>query len=390
MNQIHKKAIYLACSLTKTTNLVSRFTSVTYFLPQLFRLRYANFGGISPDLLWQQMSECYSFDENIWCPHWNTFAERHESEAIDLLNKHMHIQAIAEMQKAIAYYSISAFPGHSPRRIVAHTRARELFEKLLPSLTKAYGNITIEKVELEIEQETVIGYLALPNKTERHPMVLVTNGLEGTAPELVFPMKKVINGKMGAFFMEMPGTYQYKNPLGIASSKIYTGVIDYLVAHQNVDSTRIGMAGVSFGAHWSARMAALDPRLKCAASNGGNYTFPRSLHSEILIAAIKKVLGATSISQVVRKLKSLSFAHNNDELYRKINIPLLVVNGSKDTLFPTEESVILAEKVSDATLKLYEGDDHCAMEHYDEMIEYMFQWISDALLNTTEKQVLAG
>ena len=390
MNQIHKKATYLACSLTRTTNLVSRFTSVTYFLPQLFRLRYANFGGISPDLLWQQMRKCNSFDENIWCLHWNTFAEKHESEANDLLNRDLHTQAISEMQKAIAYYSMSAFPGHTPRRIVAHTKAKELFEKLIPSLSKTYGDITVEKIELDIEQETVIGYLALPNKTERHPMVLVTNGLEGTAPELVFPMKNVINGKMGAFFMEMPGTYQYKKPLDINSSKIYSGVIDYLEAHNNVDSTRIGMAGVSFGAHWSARMAALDSRLQCAASNGGNYTFPRSLHSDILIAAIKKVLGANSISQVIRKLKALSFTHHNDELYRKINIPLLVVNGSQDTLFPTEESVILAEKVSTSTLKLYEGDDHCAMEHYDEMIEYMFQWISDVLLNTDEKQTLAG
>lgn len=384
MGQILKKIIYVFAKIMGLTNVITRITSVTFFLPSLFRLRYANFGGISPDRLWEQMGDCRSFEEDVWCDYWNTLADEQEADARQCLAKNNSEAASEALQKAIAYYSISAFPGHTPKRLSAYRSAERVFDASLELLTHNLGKLFINKVTLEIEDEVFSGYLVLPDEQGQYPVTIVTNGLEGTIPELILPLKDMTDLKIGAFFMEMPGTYQYRKPLSIDSSKIYQGVIDYLESHPRVNPDRIGIVGLSFGAHWSARMAALDPRLKCAVANGGNYTFPLAIHSEILIKAIRKVTGSHSLKEVVKSLKSLSFHANNNDLYSKIKMPLLVINGSKDTLFPTRESVLLAEKAPNATLKLYDGDDHCAMEHYQEMIEFIFDWVSAKLLDANE------
>jgi esterase FrsA len=128
------------------------------------------------------------------------------------------------------------------------------------------------------------------------------------------------------------------------------------------------MMGFSFGGHWSARMAASDPRLKAAVSNG-----PLTHHSfgainsigmpEIMISALIRTLGATGILDLARKTSKMSLRHR----YRDIDIPLLVINGAADTLASTRDSIELAVDAPNAELVLSADDDHCAMgnaEHW--------------------------
>ncbi|KGJ86572.1 alpha/beta hydrolase family protein [Colwellia psychrerythraea] len=208
--------------------------------------------------------------------------------------------------------------------------------------------------------------------------MLLTNGLEGTSPELIAPMVdlEIDQRNLAIFVMEMPGTYEYKTPMSLDSHKIYSGVIDYLAAHDNIDGDNIAMLGMSFGAHWSARMPAFDDRIKASVVNGAPLLFNKpGARPEIIIKAMKKVLGAHSVVDLIKSLKSLTFNNNNGEIFNKINIPVMVINGDNDTLIPTSDSVYLSEKVKGAELKLYENDDHCAIAHYDEMILFSVDWI---------------
>ena len=75
------------------------------------------------------------------------------------------------------------------------------------------------------------------------------------------------------------------------------------------------------------------------------------------------------------KLQALSL----QGLYRQIRIPLLVINGDRDTLLSTQDSVDLAEGAPQATLKLYPQDDHCAMGHYREWLDLSQAWLKEHL-----------
>ena len=364
------------CFFTRLTEAAAHLLSVRFFLPQLFRLRYANMGGMDPDLFTRQLQGCRSFKEAAWCGYWNAIAQDYESKAEELI-KQKGNTALDEVRslirKATTYYAVSAFPGTSPLRMKAYDKAREFSTRHIRLFDDR-----VEKLTLKLGDETVEGFYRFPAGDAKVPMVIVTNGLEGTLQEILFPLMKYRDANIGLFVMEMPGTYAYKNPMSADSEAIYSGVISHFARHPRVDEKRIAMVGVSFGAYWSARMAAVDQRLSCAVACGAplHYAFGAAgfLGKPAIIASVlMKVVGVKYLHSLDRKLSDLSFEKN--DLYRRISCPLLFINGDNDTLLGTKDSEVLAMKVPKGFLKLYENDDHCAMGHYNEWLDLTFEWL---------------
>ena len=77
-----------------------------------------------------------------------------------------------------------------------------------------------------------------------------------------------------------------------------------------------------------------------------------------------------------RKLKALSL----NERYGQIKVPLLVINGDRDTLLSTQDSIDLAKGAQQGTLKLYPDDDHCAMGHYNDWLDLSQAWLRNHLV----------
>lgn len=367
------------CLVSRQTERAANRLGVSFFLPQLFRLRYANMGGLDPSEFARQLRGLKSFRESAWCEYWNGIATEYEAEAKKLLasqDAEEREKGKETLVKAITYYSVSAFPGTTPMRMMAYRKARELSDRLVPLLDDLMRPVT-----LEVAGEQVAGYERFPAGEGRCPMVIITNGLEGTVQEISLPLRAYRDARMGVFLMEMPGTYSYRRPMSPASEDIYRGVIEHYASHPRVDASRMGMVGVSFGGYWSARMAA-GGKLRCAVACGAplHHAFGpgNSLGiPEIIVSVFIKVTGASGITDMATRLEELSFERN--DLYRKIEIPLLVINGDNDTLVGTKDTVLLAARAPRAFLKLYEKDDHCAMGHYREWLDLTFEWLQTYL-----------
>ena len=262
-------------------------------------------------------------------------------------------------------------------RMEMYWKARELFERV-----NSMEEAQVEKVTLEIAGETVEGYEYFPQGKKRVPVAVMTNGLEGTVQEFCIPLRQYIDTGMGTFVMEMPGSYAYKKPMSGASEEIYRAVLDYVAAHPRVDPDNIMFLGFSFGGYWAARMAAVDKRISRVVVSGAPLDKAFSARGslgmpEIITSVIMKITGANSPPEILPKLQELSFSKN--DLYSKIECPMLVINGDNDTLVGTEDSVILASKVPSAVLKLYAGDDHCAMGHYDLWLDFTLNWLLEGI-----------
>ena len=286
---------------------------------------------------------------------------------------------IDALVKAITYYQVGAFPGHTPARTQAYWRSRRLFDVLIDACAPELG-VTVERVSTPVEGDVVKGYQILPVGAGPHPMVLVTNGLEGTTQELIIPMLKYRKNGVGIFIMEMPGSYVYKQPMSSKSQGIYHKVIDYLAAHPKVKSDRIGMMGVSFGGYWATRMAITDTRLRavvpCGAPTHHSFTASASFGMpEVIVQALRAVSGSKSLLSLTQNLHELSLFGQ----YQKIKTPMLVINGDTDTLISTQDSVDIAEGATQAILKLYPNDDHCAMGHYNEWLDESQHWLKAQL-----------
>lgn len=434
-----RRLFITTCMLTRTTELAAHRLGAGFFLPALFVLRYASMGGLDPRLFAQQLNGVRSFKDEAWCGYWNALAKAQLTsfeqalpgfagafdtaragaaragvpnwhalqEALSPYGKgvvegmtqgeagegtmssgdepaspgsHQALTALRCLVKAITYYQVSAFPGGSEARMAAYALSRSLFNALIDIVGPLVGMV-IEKHRIDVEGDVVEGYLVTPAGCQRYPLAIITNGLEGTVQELAIPLLRYHDSGMAVFIMEMPGTYAYRQPMSLASEDIYHAVIDKLSGHPRVDPRRIGFVGVSFGAYWAARMAGASSKLRCAVACGapthhsfkvkGTIGIP-----EIIIKALLNTTGAGTLVGLGLKLKAMSL----HKRYRQIKIPLLVINGERDTLLSTQDSIDLAQGAQQGTLKLYPNDDHCAMGHYNEWLDLSQAWMRQHLV----------
>lgn len=410
-------------ALTHRTESAAHRRGVAPFLPRLFVDRFTHLGGISDAEFRRQLSECRSFDDDRWAPYWSTFADRYLARADEALSRlgapasarlldatdpsaltalgealesaatiladrgtvadpeaparfvveHPEasdaVVAMDGLIKAVVYDFVAAWPGGSPQRQRAYRRSSRLSEALVQAMAPTMGyDVEVLDIVLPGTTDRVHGVLALPIGATNMPTVLVSNGLEGTIAETLFPLLAQRDAGLATFVMEMPGTYSYSEPMTVASENVYSAVIDFLAADERIDAERLGIMGFSFGGYWAARMAAVDPRLRAVVSNG-----PLTHHSfgvlnsigmpEVMLSTLSRTLGATSTAGLLRKVSKLSL----QQLYREIGIPMLVINGARDTLASTGDSIDLAVAAPNAQLVLYADDDHCAMgnaEHW--------------------------
>ncbi|WP_220814289.1 alpha/beta hydrolase family protein [Pseudomonas paralcaligenes] len=425
MHHFLKRLFITLCLITGSTGLATRALGAAFFLPALFVRRYSTMGGLEQEEFSRELSGVRSFGEKGWCDYWDALASRHAADAertllelagpsvtlssydqaalaplwqvlepvrpvvAGLLTQEVGAQGqqglslqqrqafatVHSLMKAIAYYQVSAFPCASPRRMQAYQKSRELFDLLIEICAPVLG-VSVERMSISTCGENVEGYLVLPSGSGALPLVLATNGLEGTVQELALPLLKCCDRGMAVFVMEMPGTYAYKTPMSGESEQIYHGVIEHMLAHPRIDASRVGMLGVSFGAYWSTRMALASERLRCVVANGGpNYRTFRPAGSfgspEIIVRALIATTGAKGLHDVGGRLGALSL-HTR---YRDIKTPLLLINGEKDTLVSTQDSIDISTHAPKALLKLYPDDDHCAMAHSQEWVDLSLEWM---------------
>lgn len=374
---VAKRCLVSLCALTGLTNAAARWLGARYFLPELFVQRYANMAGVEPAVIAARLDGIRSFDERRWCPYWCEMGAARERAGDRALAQGDTAAAERELRLATTYFSIAAFPGTTPARLVAHRRARAVGERLLTLMCDRLEVPEEERprqLAIPAGAEIVDGYVAFPPGEDRVPLVIATNGLEGTLDEMLPALERFRDARLAAFAMEMPGTYSYGSPMSV---EVYRAVIDHLAQHPRVDPERIAIVGVSFGGYWAARLAATDPRIRCAVACGaplgdtfairGGLGTPR-----VITDALRKVSGAGSIVTLLPTLRRLVFSE-------RIDVPLLVINGDHDTLCATSDSVKLAERSPRSTLKLYPGDDHCAMGHYDEWLDLTREWLEEQL-----------
>ncbi|WP_338758525.1 alpha/beta hydrolase [Nocardia vulneris] len=432
-----RRAVISACALTRTTGLLVGHTGARWFLPEVLIPRFAALGGFDAAVFTAQLTAVRSFDDEQWTAYWQRLADERLAAAYRglatvaagqgerLPDAHLlfghgaarsaeqlgrllgpvaevagdrgpvprrdeidralraatpldvaRIAVLDSLLQAIAYQIVAAWPGGTPARLRAYRRARLLAELVLTALGPALG-LDIAVVEIAAGSEIVRAVTIFPRGTQRCPVVLVTNGLDGTAAELAFPLLKYRHTGLGLLLMELPGSYGGARPDPVAAPEVYRAVLDYLSAHRRVAADRIAMFGMSFGGYWAVRTAAVDARVRCAVCCGapahrafgpaGALGVP-----EPVLRAMGGALGARTLRRIGAELATLSLRR----WYADIRIPLLVIGGDRDQVVDVRDARELAAAVPSATLRLYPGDDHCAPAHFVEWLDTAVRWLT--------------
>jgi dienelactone hydrolase len=117
--------------------------------------------------------------------------------------------------------------------------------------------------------------------------------------------------------------------------------VDYLASRPEVDAQRLGCVGLSVGGYRSFVLAALDPRIRAAVAVGWMSSFGRHIKRHVV--------------------NSIGLTFHILGLYRYLDLPdfaaliaprsVLVINGSKDQLFPPDGVKTAFEKIEQCFAK---------------------------------------
>jgi esterase FrsA len=286
--------------------------------------------------------------------------------------------------KAVLYYGIAKMPAtETPKKREAYQRQREILAEAAPHFMYDF-----RREDIPFGDKKIAGYYYEPRESKeiiRPEAVLLTGGTDVTKEDMHFIAGRIAGDGMACLSIDLPGTGESEwmlQPPGV--NDVYARAIKYL-AGRGDDPNRVGMLGLGFGGYWSVASAATCPELKAAVNCGG------PVHRTFSQENLKKLSGYCKLAlscamgyqpgdfeKALGALTDFSLLKSVD--LKRIDIPLLSINGSNDPVVPIEDLFIIAEEGSVKQDEwVFQEDGHCAPHRFSEWMPRAVDWIANAI-----------
>jgi len=335
-----------------------------------------------------------NLDPDPWGVEWGKVGARYEALGAEQ-EKHGQKEAAGRTYyQAYEYYRIGRYPvPSSPEKMKCYKGALRTFLKAAPTLDPP-----LERIEIPFEGKNVAGYLQIPNRTRRPPVVMHWGGVDGWKEDRRSNSEMFHQEGLATFTIDMPGAGE--NPcLGQEpqAERTFSAAIDHLETRSDVDGKRIAVMGGSFGGYWAAKVAHVEARRLKGAVNWGagvHQTFQEEwlrpaltltasqylMGPASLLDARSYIFGVKTLDEVLRIAPSLSLVTQG--LIDQPCAPLLCINGKEDDQHPISDLYLLAEHGSPKDLRLVEGAGHMGRkpgQSNDEVQQIVTRWLKEKL-----------
>ncbi len=257
-----------------------------------------------------------------------------------------------------------------------------LKDRLYALAVDAYQHVdqpTLERFSVDNGHgEQVAGYLQLPTSYEpgtRVRCILIVPGITGTKEELhAFGMPMLRRGVAVArldnpLYGETDGHLDEHN---VTNARV---VLDHLAADERLDPDDLHLYGMSLGANFAIE-AALESRAAslsviCAPFEPSRYF--RDLPT-LNLTALQHMTQRSDLEDLMQ------FVGTNDrvETAPKLEIPVRIFHGGRDSTIPERDAHMLAEALGGpSALTIYERDHHNCLEHLDEITAAILEFVAD-------------
>lgn len=310
--------------------------------------------GVDYNDYFRTTSHIQKWDE--WCREWCVTADVHHDLAVQAEGRGNRLSAgEAYIRAALCYhFGKFVFQDFHDEYMSAAGRSVEAFAKGLRLLDPSG-----ERVEIPFDGATMVGTLRRPSRTDRPPLVLLLPGLDSTKEEFFYWEKVFLERGLATFSLDGPGQGEcgYTSYIRPDYEAAVSAALDVLSRRTDIDSNRIGVAGVSLGGYYAPRAAAFEPRLKAAVGNCGPYNFAECWEGtpSLTRAAFQYHSGAKDAAEAKEKAARLSL----EGVAQRIRQPLLVIHGKLDRLIPWEQAHKIVDAVGkNAELAMFENGNH--------------------------------
>ncbi len=310
--------------------------------------------GLDPADVREAFAKINSTDNDEWAAGFSAVADRFMAEA-KAAEATDPAKASALYVRAWRLYSFGRWP------VPASAGKQRAYAKALEAFL-AHARLQdppLEVVHIPFEGKEIVGYLRLPKNTkEPVPVVIAISGLDSRKEDLTENFGAILPYGIGFIGIDSPGTGQAPIKASETAERMFSRVVDYLQNRPEVDKTRIGMDGQSFGAYWATKLAILErARLKAVVVQSPlvdapfqkDFVIQKTLGNREYLFGLAPALmsiyeGANTIDDLTVIFPKMSLIYQH--LLGKPTAPMLIIAGALDTQVP----------ISDAYLLLSSGD----------------------------------
>jgi len=237
---------------------------------------------------------------------------------------------------------------------------------------------------------------------QRAPLLLQVNGLDSTKEMkyLVGLPGWLAQRGVSSLIVDQPGTGEalrlHDMKARYDSEHWASRVVDWLETQPAVDATRIGMEGVSLGGYYCPRAVAFEPRFAAGVCWGANHDWrdvqKRRLEKEGNFpvphywAHVMWVWGAKDMDEFMRIAEHVHL----DGVVEKIQVPLLVTHGEKDSQIPLKWAQRTYDQLVNSPkreLKVFTeregGVQHSSFDNSINAGQYIADWVAETLAGHT-------
>jgi 2,6-dihydroxypseudooxynicotine hydrolase len=316
-----------------------------------------------------------SYDE--WCAAWSARAAHHEQLGREALAGGHQLTAGECLQRAGVYYHFAAFLFvHDVAQMkTAHMKAVECRQAALPFL-RPPG----ERVRIPYENGTLAGILRKPAGYDKPPVVVMAVGLDSTKEEGEAYEAPFLARGVATLIFEGPGQGEAQYDFAIRGDYEVPvkAVIDYVATRRDLDSSRIGIWGVSLGGYYAPRAAAHDKRIKACIALGGPFDWGAAWDNlpDLTREAFRVRSHCATQAEAKKNAATLSLVG----VAQDITCPIFIVNGRLDRIVPAADAERLAREVKGpATLMMIEDGNHIATNRAYRWRSQSADWMAEQL-----------
>jgi len=317
------------------------------------------------------MNALKNLDKDHWAEEWSKIGLAYEAQGDARAKAGANGAELAELyMHAFDACRVGRYPTpDSPGKLAAYQHSLRMFRK-----AAKHFDPPLEIVELPFEGNKLIGYLQRPPGVAKPPVVLHWGGVDGWKEDRLRIANAAMSAGLASLTIDMPGSGEnpvlYGDP---AAERTYFTWLDHLPTRADIDGSRVGVWGGSFGAYWAARLAfvAAD-RIKGAVFHGGNihYGFQREwllpafttggatylFGAASLLDARGRAMGTKTLEEFLEAAPRFSLKTMG--LLDKPSAPLLGVNGKLDDQAPVDDIYLLLEHGNPKSARIYPDGHH--------------------------------
>ena len=308
--------------------------------------------GLDPNDVKDAFESIHTSDKDEWAAGFMRVADRYFDQA-KALEKSDPQKANADYIRAWRLYSFGRWP------IPASHGKQRSYEKALEAFLDhaKFMDPPLEVVRIPFEGKEIVGYLRLPkNAKGAVPLVIAVNGLDSRKEDLTESFSAILPFGIAYLAVDGPGTGQSPIKVSPDADRLLSKVIDYAQMRPEIDKSRIGIHGVSWGAYWATKMAIVErARLRgCSAQSPPIHRFFQKdfLMNSLLgnreylfdqVPALMNILQSVhTLDEMADYLPKLSLLQEG--LLGKPMAPMLVIAGVLDTQVPIDDEYLLLSK----------------------------------------------